>query len=119
VDDDLALAPGMELALFRIVQEALTNVVKHAPGAAVDVTVHRAGTEVVVAVTNTATGHPATDPPPGAGRGLIGVRQRADLYGGTMSAGPTTDGGYQLTVRLPIHQDSDPVAVTYPASAAS
>jgi hypothetical protein len=36
-----------------------------------------------------------------------------------MSAGPTTDGGYQLTVRLPIQQDSDPVAVTYPASAAS
>jgi signal transduction histidine kinase len=101
IDEDLCVAPGLELAMYRIVQEGLTNVVKHAPGAAVDVEIHRSDNRVTLSVTNTAAVHPLANPPVGAGRGLMGVRQRAALYDGSVSAGSTPDGGYALVVAFP------------------
>ena len=87
-----ALPPdtGLQLAVFRIVQEALTNVLRHAPGSPrIDVTVDRHPGYVVVEVDNAdGTG---TVPVPG-GRGLVGMRERAAVYDGHVDAGPTTNG---------------------------
>lgn len=101
VQHELELPRGLELAIYRIVQEALTNLVKHAPGAAANVSIRTAGERLVVAVTNTACPHAPADPPVGAGRGLVGIRERAALYDGCVTAGPTADGGFAVTVAFP------------------
>ena len=91
--------------VYRIVQEALTNVHKHARGAATDVSVTGSSTtgaagEVRVRVTNQ---RPVSADTllPGSGVGLIGLRERVALVGGTLTAGPTADGGWQVDARLP------------------
>ncbi|MQS37680.1 sensor histidine kinase [Streptomyces katsurahamanus] len=101
-----ALPPMTDRAVYRVVQEALTNAAKHAPGAAVVVTVAE-GPEsvgepesVVVAVGN----GPATGPPSGlvgGGSGLVGLDERVRLAGGELAHGPRPDGGFALTARLP------------------
>ncbi|MFF0742856.1 sensor histidine kinase [Streptomyces sp. NPDC004111] len=106
------LAPGVELCAYRVVQEALTNVVKHAPGAPTLVQLRYETHEVTVVVTNEA---PRAEPaiasgfgPAGkhlgalspGGHGLIGMRERAKLYGGTISIGPLGD-GYEVRLALP------------------
>ncbi|MGY0070786.1 sensor histidine kinase [Streptomyces sp. QTS137] len=86
---------------YRIVQEALTNARKHAPGAEVVVSVTGGpGEGLAVSVRNPA---PAGDVPPvpGAGQGLIGLTERATLAGGTLEHGPTSDGGFEVRARLP------------------
>lgn len=94
------LAPTVQRALYRTVQEALTNVRKHAPGAAATVRIgHQAGT-LHATVTNTAPTRPPL-PLPSAHYGLVGLRQRAALLGGTVTSGPTADGGYELRLELP------------------
>lgn len=95
---------GPALAVYRIVQESLTNVRKHAPGAAAAVTVRSLGRELEVRVEN--------DPPPpqahpaavvaGSGRGLPGVRERARLYGGAVECGPTPGGGWLVRASIPV-----------------
>jgi signal transduction histidine kinase len=85
------------------VQEALTNVVKHAPAATVHVAVTVDGAQVVVTVSNDA-GTAAPRAPQGAGHGLVGMRQRTDLFGGTLVAGPTPDGGFRLTATFPVDE---------------
>ena len=97
---DADLTEGMGLSVYRVVQEALTNVVKHAPGAAVTLAVRIDAEAVVVTVTNDA-GAAGPAAPTGAGQGLVGMRQRAELYGGTLDAGPTTDGGFLVTATFP------------------
>lgn len=107
----IAVAPGtpwdpaVEAAAFRIVQEALNNVRKHAPGAPVHVSVltpddHRA---LVVEISN---GPPATDRPapelPAGGHGLAGLRERAALVGGRVAAHPTSEGGFVVRAVLPL-----------------
>jgi Signal transduction histidine kinase len=91
--------PGLQLTVYRVAQESLTNVLRHAPAAArVGVEIHY-GSMVSVEVHN-------SQPPPssvsasmhGAGRGLIGLRERLALYGGTLEAGPTNDGWRVLAV---------------------
>ncbi|WP_406507859.1 sensor histidine kinase [Streptomyces sp. NBC_00212] len=95
------LSPGVELSAFRIVQEALSNAMRHAPGAAVRVLIayHRSG--LVVRVTNTAPDRPVA-PSPGAGHGLLGMRERTAMLGGELAAGATPDGGYEVSARLPL-----------------
>jgi signal transduction histidine kinase len=103
------LPPGLQLAVYRIVQEALTNSLKHA-GPHTDVRVSvaadaRAG-EVRVRVddsggTDGEAGGPSS-PGPGAGLGLIGLRERAALAGGTVAAGPRPGGGWSVTATLPL-----------------
>ncbi|GAA0411861.1 sensor histidine kinase [Streptomyces luteireticuli] len=94
------LPPGVELSAYRIVQEALSNAMRHAPGAAVRVeTAYGSGT-LAVRVTNSAPGRPAP-PSPGAGHGILGIRERAAMLGGDLATGPTPDGGYEVTAVLP------------------
>ncbi|WP_431961761.1 sensor histidine kinase [Actinacidiphila sp. bgisy160] len=94
------LAPSVQRALYRTVQEGLTNVRKHAPGAAATVRLWRSDATAHVTVTNSAPTRP-TVPLPSAHYGLTGLRQRAALLGGTLTCGPTPDGGYRLRVDLP------------------
>lgn len=91
---------GVGLAAYRIVQESLTNVRKHAgPGAAVSVRV-AVGREVVVEVRDDGRGAAATSD--GRGLGLTGMRERAAVHGGTLEAGPAPGGGFAVSARLPL-----------------
>jgi signal transduction histidine kinase len=96
------LPAGLDAAAYRIVQEALTNVLKHAPGARTRVRVHRTERGLEIAVHN-ARGRAVADPPRGAAYGLIGMRQRAALYGGHCEAGAATD-GYEVRAVFPLGQ---------------
>ena len=98
---DAVLPASLELSVYRVVQEALTNVVKHAPNAAVDVAVTVDEGQVVVTVTNGA-GTATPRAPEGAGHGLVGMRQRTDLFGGTLVTGSTPDGGFTVTAMFPV-----------------
>ncbi|MEU7729128.1 histidine kinase [Streptomyces sp. NPDC040724] len=93
-------SPAVERAAFRTVQEALTNVRKHAPGSTVVVDFRRPGPARDVTVTNTTARHPALGLP-SARHGLLGLRERAEHLGGALSHGPTPDGGYRLHLQLP------------------
>ena len=93
-----AAPPGLELAIYRIVQEALTNTLKHAGrGARAAVTVACPGDTIDVEVTDTGT--PSSGPRAG-GAGLRGMRERATVYGGDLQAGPGTDGGWRVRASL-------------------
>jgi signal transduction histidine kinase len=94
------LPAGVDLAAYRIVQEALTNVVKHADAAAADVVIRYGPSALEVSVVDDGIG--ATAAANGRGHGLIGVRERVALYGGTVDSGPRDGGGYELRARLPI-----------------
>ncbi|MFF0018002.1 sensor histidine kinase [Streptomyces sp. NPDC005374] len=95
------LPPTVQRAVYRTVQEALTNVRKHAPGATATVRVsHRKGA-VHTTITNTASARPAL-PLPSAHHGLAGLHQRATLLGGTVTSGPTAEGGYEVRLELPV-----------------
>ncbi|WP_327387754.1 sensor histidine kinase [Streptomyces sp. NBC_01207] len=93
-------SPAVERAAYRTVQEALTNVRKHAPGSTVVVEFQRPGPALEVTVTNTKARQPALVLP-SARHGLIGLRERAEHLGGTLSGGPTPDGGYRLHLQIP------------------
>lgn len=98
------VGPLAQLAAYRMVQEALANVARHAPGTRAEVTLDNRGTDVVVTVRN---GRPEPDQSSddrGGGRqgfGLVGMRERAELTGSTLDAGPTADGGWEVSLRLP------------------
>ncbi|WP_235831305.1 sensor histidine kinase [Gordonia zhaorongruii] len=90
-------------AVYRIVQESLTNAARHAPGADVTVRLDREGARVVVSVTNAAPSvTPTVEQRVGGGQGLIGMRERASAVGGVLAAGPVDDGGFAVTARLPV-----------------
>ncbi|MFJ2738935.1 sensor histidine kinase [Streptomyces sp. NPDC087440] len=100
------LAPGVELCAYRVVQEALTNVLKHAPGAPTVVELRYGPHQVTVLVVNEESGTGEGVIPAkvagGTGHGLIGMRERAKLYGGTISIGPHGGaGGYEVRLDLP------------------
>ncbi|MFI9051539.1 sensor histidine kinase [Streptomyces sp. NPDC053427] len=112
--DPVPLAPGIELSAFRIVQEALSNAIRHAPGAQVRVEIGHRATSLTVRVTNTAPDRPAP-PSPGAGHGLLGMRERAAMLGGELATGPTPEGGYEVTAALPTRPSAAPLAPSFPA----
>ncbi len=91
------LSPGLELAVYRIVQEAVTNVVKHAAPATCEVTVTR-DLRITVVDDGSGSGHGAHGH--GAGHGLTGIRERVNMYDGEFSAGPRPGGGFAVTARL-------------------
>ncbi|WP_104108203.1 sensor histidine kinase [Nocardioides sp. 616] len=98
-DPGAEVPEGVGLAAYRIVQEALTNVRKHAgPDASVRLEV-RVGTEVAIEVADDGRGSAATDD--GRGHGLVGMRERAAAHGGTMRSGPVAGGGYAVSARIP------------------
>jgi signal transduction histidine kinase len=95
-----ALPTGIELAAYRVVQEALTNAVKHAAGAEVAITVTGTPEELRVEVTDTGGAPSATQP--GSGRGLTGLRERLSAYGGTLTAGRRPTGGFRVLAVTPL-----------------
>ncbi|MFG1882440.1 sensor histidine kinase [Micromonospora sp. NPDC049102] len=98
-----ALPPGLELTVYRVVQEALTNALKHAGvGAAVDVTLAYTAEAVVVRVVDDGRGRPVVSPAPSGGHGLLGMRERVAVYDGSLIAGAQPTGGWQVEVRLPL-----------------
>ncbi|MEU6080134.1 sensor histidine kinase [Streptomyces sp. NPDC047108] len=94
------LTPGVELSAYRIVQEALSNAIRHAPGSTVRIEIAHARAGLRVRIANTAP-RAAAPPSPGAGHGLLGMRERATMLGGDLATGPTPDGGYEVTAFLP------------------
>jgi signal transduction histidine kinase len=107
----VALDPGVGLAAFRIVQEALTNARRHAPGAAVDVEVRYGSGDVRLVIRDNGpgpspggsagSGGPGESGGPGGGHGLLGMRERATAVGGELRAGAATVGGFLVEARLP------------------
>jgi len=101
-----ALDAGVQLATYRIVQEALTNTLKHAgPHTRIHLAVRVDGTRLRITVRD--CGPPAGDPPQpatGEGHGLVGMRERAALFGGTLTAGPHGDHGFEVHAVLPYGQ---------------
>jgi signal transduction histidine kinase len=93
------LPRGIDLSAYRIVQEGLTNTVKHAAASHAEVTVHYARDEIRIDVCDDGQGAETND---GLGHGLIGVRERVNLYGGEMSAGTVNGRGFVLSTRLPV-----------------
>jgi len=96
-----ALPSGIELAAYRVVQEALTNTVKHASGASAAVTLDYGVDHLKVEVTDTG-GTPGAAAATGNGRGLIGLRERLSVYGATLHSGPRLLGGYRVTAEIPL-----------------
>jgi signal transduction histidine kinase len=100
-----SLDPGVELAAYRIVQEALTNARRHAPGAAVDVELHYTGDTLAVRVRDNGPGPPLSRPAdghgPAGGHGLAGMRERAAAVGGELCTGEAPGGGFLVEARLP------------------
>jgi signal transduction histidine kinase len=94
-----ALDPGVELAAYRIVQEALTNARRHAPGAAVDVELHYTDAWLRLRVRDNG---PGPQPAPAGGHGLTGMRERAAAAGGALTAGPGPGVGFLVEATLPV-----------------
>jgi signal transduction histidine kinase len=106
------LPPVVDLAAYRVVQESLTNAVKHAKGCAVTVRLGYAAEELTVDVSNAcgpSAPRPTAQPGP-AGFGLVGLRERARALGGRLDAGPTAHGGFRVAARLPTAQPTTVLA---------
>ena len=97
-----ALPQAIDLSAYRIVQEALTNALRHAHADHADVTVRYRPDELGLEVRDDGQGRAASD---GLGHGLVGIRERVKIYGGEMSAGTGPEGGFVLTARLPLRGD--------------
>ena len=98
------LMPGMNVTLQRVCQEALTNALKHAgPGARMSVMLRYSDADVILQVDDDGRGAAAFSD--GAGSGIVGMRERAALFGGTLHAGPKTTGGFRVKLTLPLSPD--------------
>jgi signal transduction histidine kinase len=95
------LPSGLDLSAYRILQEGLTNALKHSGAEHAEVDVAYGDCDVVVAVRDDGRGCATSD---GLGHGLVGVRERVKLYGGDMSAGTESGGGFTLRARLPLRE---------------
>jgi signal transduction histidine kinase len=93
------LSPGVDLSAYRIVQEGLTNALKHAKGAHADVVIRYIDGLVQLEITDDGVGSPNGTP---GGHGLVGMRERVAVYGGTLEAGPREGGGFVLRAVLPM-----------------
>ncbi|WP_405816905.1 sensor histidine kinase [Streptomyces sp. NBC_01390] len=100
-----ALPPGADLCVYRVIQEALTNVIKHAPTANASVAVHYDEAAVRVRVADDGQATPVATTPGPAGHGLVGMRERAVIYGGTVTAGPGPQGGFEVELMVPVSRD--------------
>ncbi|MEU6482161.1 histidine kinase [Streptomyces sp. NPDC047017] len=97
------LPQGVELSAYRIVQEALSNTLRHAPGASARVEIGYVLGGLGLRVVNGPASEPSLiKPSPGAGHGITGMRERVTMLDGEMTAGPTEDGGYEVAVFLPV-----------------
>jgi signal transduction histidine kinase len=102
-----ALPSGVELSAYRIVQEALSNALRHAPDSEVRVEISYVLGGVGLRVTNGASSSSLVQAATGTGHGLLGMRERVAMLGGEFRAGPTVDGGYEVVAFLPVTQSED------------
>jgi signal transduction histidine kinase len=100
--DPVPLPRGIDLSAYRIVQEGLTNALKHANASDADVTVRYRPDQLEIEIRDNGLGSSTTD---GLGHGLVGMRERVKIYGGEMSAGTANGGGFVLSTRLPLGVD--------------
>jgi signal transduction histidine kinase len=108
VGDQRPLPSGVELSAYRIMQEALSNTLRHAPGARAAVEVRYEPGRLWLRVRNDPPPAGGDRPPPAApGHGIVGMRERATMLGGTLAAGPTGDGGYLVEATLPLEGSTD------------
>ena len=99
------LATSIDLSLYRIVQEALTNALKHARATGAEVTVCYAADDVTVEVTDDGRG-PPTSADRSEGAGTIGMQERVALFGGELRVGPRPQGGFGVQARLPVSAET-------------
>ena len=97
--DPFPLPRAIDLSAYRIVQEGLTNALKHARASHADVTVRYGPDELQIEVRDDGAGAATSD---GLGHGLVGIRERVKIYGGEMTAGAAPEGGFVLSARLPL-----------------
>ena len=95
------LPAGAELAVYRVVQESLTNAIKHAGGATTQVALTWGDDALEIRVADRGDGGPSPELV-GAGHGLIGMRERLRVHGGELDAGPRPGGGFEVVARLPL-----------------
>jgi signal transduction histidine kinase len=105
----MPLPEGVDLSAYRIVQEALSNAMRHAPGSHVQVHLAYRDDGVALQIRNDAV-PPPFPPPAGGGHGIIGMRERTAMLGGTLNAAPTEDGGFQVTALLPVTAGAEDAA---------
>jgi signal transduction histidine kinase len=105
------LPQGPDLAAYRVVQEALTNVIKHADGARTKVRIEYRAHDLIIDVSNVAgSSGPSAG---GSGRGLIGLRERIAIYGGALEVGPRPGGGWRVRATIPLEQAGAPALVSF------
>jgi signal transduction histidine kinase len=97
-----ALPPDIELSAYRIVQESITNVVRHAGAASCLVSIGHGPEELSIEVLDSGRGGPGCEAVTGSGYGLVGMRERTALLHGDFRAGPRPEGGFRVTARLPV-----------------
>ncbi|MEU0097631.1 sensor histidine kinase [Streptomyces sp. NPDC006267] len=107
--------PAVDLSAYRIVQEALANVVRHAPGAHTRISVRTSDGHLHVLVVNGPAPTPASPlESTGTGHGLVGMRERVRLTGGTLDTGPLPDGGFRVAARMPLPPAASPATPSPP-----
>jgi signal transduction histidine kinase len=103
-----ALPPGVDLSAYRIVQEALTNALKHAGPASGQVVLRYGDEDLEIEISDDGRGKNGSQPAlVSGGNGLVGMRERVSLYGGDLRAGALSSGGYSLKARLPLDQSRE------------
>ena len=106
VGDALFLSPLADTAVFRVVQQAISNALQHAPGSPITVELRRAEDSLELSVLNGPARRPSTDPG-GGGTGLAVMRERTDAVGGSLHAGPVEGGGWRVRLVLPLTREED------------
>jgi signal transduction histidine kinase len=109
VGEPRRLSSGLDLTAYRIVQEGLTNALKHAGGAPTEVDVRWGAQRLELEIRDDGRGRPPTRPPngDGGGHGLVGMQERVRLYGGELRAGRSENGGFAVLARLPLNEEED------------
>lgn len=98
--EPVALSPGVDLAAYRVIQEALTNVLRHAGDARAEVRLCYRPQQLGISITDDGRGR--TSATPGSRQGLLGMRERVSAWGGTLECGPRTGGGFRVAVVIPL-----------------
>lgn len=101
--EPVPLSAGVDVTAYRLVQEGLTNAIKHAAARHAEVRVRYDGDQVEIEVCDDGRGADGADSASsGGGHGLVGMRERVSIYGGELEAGPRAEGGFRLRARLPM-----------------